>query len=254
MKNFSVAKHTVKALVMHTSGSKDKSRLSLSSKTEISFGNKGKESQSDNIDQPSSQQSSRQASLKEFSVNEVVTDAEIYEVLYVVQNHFSLNSCRNKKSLFTWMLRNTKTAERFSCGSTKCSYIINFGIGHYFESLLDQALKEAPYFACSFNKSYNSTIKKGQMDMIFWFWDNSGNILSTRYYNSEFLWKATAVDINSKFQSCTKSLDTSKMIQFFLYFFFLSLPVTWWVFIQVLDFYKSTIFFLFLYEITGWIC
>lgn len=54
MKNFSVAKYRVKALVMHSSGSKHKSRLPLSSQTELNFGNTEEESQLDKIDQPSS--------------------------------------------------------------------------------------------------------------------------------------------------------------------------------------------------------
>ena len=65
MKNFSVSKHAVKALVMHASGSKDKSWLPLGSQH---FGNKGEKSQSDKIDQPSGQQPSSQT-LQEFSVN-----------------------------------------------------------------------------------------------------------------------------------------------------------------------------------------
>ena len=78
MKNFSAAKHGVKALVMHTIGSKHQLRLPLSSKAGINFGNKEKEPQSDKINQPSSQPSSSQTSLKECSVNEAVTDAKIY--------------------------------------------------------------------------------------------------------------------------------------------------------------------------------
>ena len=54
MKNFSVAKYRVKALVMHSSGSKHKSRQPLSSQTELNFGNTEEESQLDKIDQPSS--------------------------------------------------------------------------------------------------------------------------------------------------------------------------------------------------------
>ena len=187
-------------------------------------------------------QSSSQISLKEFSVNEVVPDAEIYWVLDVVKNYYSLNSCCNKKSLFIQMCKDSKIAELFSCESSKCSYIINFGSGPYFQSLLDQALKEAPYFVCSFDESYNSTIKKGHMDIIVQFWDNSTNMVSTWYYNSEILGKATAVGVHSKFQSCAKSLDASKMIQVFLNFF-LSFSVIWWVFIQLLDFYKCKVLF-----------
>ena len=73
-------------------------------------------------------------------------------------------------------------AELFSCGSTKCSCIINFGTGPYFQSLLEKALKEALYFASSFNESYHRTIKKGQIDMVVQLCDNSISIVSTRYY------------------------------------------------------------------------
>ena len=80
------------------------------------------------------------------------------------------------------MFRDSKIAELFSCGSTKCSCIINFGTGPYFQSLLEKALKEALYFASSFNESYHRTIKKGQIDMVVQLCDNSISIVSTRYY------------------------------------------------------------------------
>ena len=87
--------------------------------------------------------------------------------------------------------------------------------------MLEQALKEAPYFVCSFDESYSSTVKKRQMNMIVLFWDNSTNMVSTRYHNSDFLGKATAVDVHSKLQSCAMSLNASKVIQVFLDFIFL---------------------------------
>ena len=50
----------------------------------------------------------------------------------------------------------------------KRKMFLHYQFWHWFllQSLLDQALKEAPYFVCSFDESYNSTIKKRQMDMI----------------------------------------------------------------------------------------
>ena len=86
MKNFSAAKHGVKALVMHTIGSKHQLRLPLSSKAGINFGNKEKEPQSDKINQPSSQPSSSQTSLKECSVNEAVARSPcLLECLKIVK-------------------------------------------------------------------------------------------------------------------------------------------------------------------------
>lgn len=94
----------------------------------------------------------------------MVTDAEIYWILDVVQNHYSLIPVA--MSIPYSVFRYSKIVELFRCGNTKCSYIINFAIGPYFQFLLDQALKEAPYFVCSFDESYNSAIKKGQANLI----------------------------------------------------------------------------------------
>ena len=135
MKNFLVANNEVKTLVFHPSGSKRKSRLLL------------EEFHSDKIDQPSSQESSSKISLKKFSVNMAVTDAAIYWELDVVQNHYSLNSCCNNRSLFIRMFRVSKIAELFSCGSAKCSYIINFGIGSYFNLCLTKPSRK-PHTLC----------------------------------------------------------------------------------------------------------
>ena len=98
------------------------------------------------------------------------------------------------------MFRDGKIVELFLSGTTKCSYIINSDICPYFKPLLDQALKEAPYFARSFDKSYNSTVKKGadgHDSGIIQFWDNSTNMVSTRSYSSKFLRKVTAVDVHT---------------------------------------------------------
>ena len=50
------------------------------------------------------------------------------------------------------------------------------------------------------------------MDMHTRFWDNSTNLVSTRYFNSEFLGKAAATDVLAKFEICASSLDSNKMI------------------------------------------
>ena len=83
---------------------------------------------------------------------------------------------------FPKMFKDSKIAEKFTCGSTKCSYIINFGIAPYFRSLLQDALNNAPYYVCSFDECFNDVIKKGQMDMHTRFRDNSTNVVSTRFY------------------------------------------------------------------------
>ena len=91
--------------------------------------------------------------------------------------------------------------------------MINFGIAPYFQSILEEALREAPYHVHCFDESHNKCVKKGQMDMHICYWDNARNTVNTRFYNSEFLTKVGAVDIYQKFLSCSKDLDANKMIQ-----------------------------------------
>ena len=93
------------------------------------------------------------------------------------------------------MFRNSKIAGGFSFRNTKCSDIINFGIGPYFQSFLDQVLKEASYFVCSFDESDNSTIKKEQMGMTAQYWDNSTwsqkDPTTANYWEKRQLWMYT---------------------------------------------------------------
>ena len=71
------------------------------------------------------------------------------------------------------MFKDSRVAQSFPVGSTKCLYMTSFGLAPYFKSLLKESLKESPYYACCFDESYNSSIKKGQMDFHELFWENT---------------------------------------------------------------------------------
>ena len=165
------------------------------------------------LDKPTSPQSS----MNSFVINEAVSDAEVRWSLAVVLKKYPLSSCSDIKKLFQEMFKDSKIAEKFTCGSTKCSYIINFGIAPYFRLLLQDALNNAPYYVCSFDECYYDVIKKGQMDVHTRFWHNSTDILSTRYFNYELLGKAVATDVHAKFEICVSSLDSNKMIQVYIF-------------------------------------
>ena len=53
-----------------------------------------------------------------------MTDAEIMWALEVVLKKYSLNSCSDKKDLFQARFKDSKIAEKFTCASTKRSYVI----------------------------------------------------------------------------------------------------------------------------------
>ena len=57
-------------------------------------------------------------------------------------------------------------AQHMSCGPTKLSYLISFGIVPYFMDLLLKELKDAPCFVISFDESFNEELEKEQMDFI----------------------------------------------------------------------------------------
>ena len=135
--------------------------------------------------------------------------------LGVLLTKYSPNSCNDKKDLFQMMFKDRKTAHKFTCRSTMGSCFINLDIGlisvHCFKMLW-----KCSFFMYSFNECHNNKIKKRQMDMMIRYWDNSTNLLSTRYCNSDFsccccFGKASTDDFRTKFEIC--SSPTNKMIQ-----------------------------------------
>ena len=106
---------------------------------------KAKDSKTDN--QKESEQSSY-SSVKDYFTSEALPDAKIFWVGDVIANKYSLNSCRNKNELFSKMFENSSIAQSFVVGSTKCSYMINFGLALYFKSLLEESPKEKVLIRC----------------------------------------------------------------------------------------------------------
>ena len=112
--------------------------------------------------------------------------------------------------MFSDSLRWLKT---FSCGQTKCGYLICFGIAPSFKEQFEKILHETPYFVALFDETYNAVSKNGHMDLHVKFWGSSENLVKTRYWNSEFLGKAAAKDLYEKFNQGLFVLKKQKKIQ-----------------------------------------
>ena len=69
------------------------------------------------LDKPTSPQSS----MNSFVINKAVTDAEVRWSLAVILKKYPLSSCSDIKKFFQEMFKDSKIAEKFTCGSTKCS-------------------------------------------------------------------------------------------------------------------------------------
>ena len=111
------------------------------------------------------------------------------------------------------MFPDSKIAQNFTCGKTKCSYILCHGIAPIVKETMLNELKEVPYYGTLLDESYNKISKKGWMHLHVRFWDDTDNEVKTSYWNSEFLGKASADNVFSKFNDCLSSLDRSEIFQ-----------------------------------------
>ena len=145
--------------------------------------------------------------------NKQTTEAEIMWALEVLSCKYSYRSCETKSDLFCAMFPDSKIAQQFTCGKTKCSYLLCHGISPYVREVLLGELKEVPYYTTLFDESYNKISKTGQMDLHVRFWDPSKNQVETSYLTSEFLGKASAQDVFEKYEQAISSLDKNKILQ-----------------------------------------
>ena len=71
------------------------------------------------------------------------------------------------------MFPDSEIAKSFSCGKTKCVFIVKFGIAPYFAELLNCQLKDVEYFVALFEECFNCVAKKTEMDLHIRFWDSN---------------------------------------------------------------------------------
>ena len=66
-------------------------------------------------------------------------------------SYFSYSLACDIVDVFKAMIPDSNIAQVMSCGQTKLSYLITFGIVPYFKQLLVENLKKAPCFAVLFD-------------------------------------------------------------------------------------------------------
>ena len=137
--------------------------------------------------------------------------AEIFWALKFVMSHFSYNSAHDITDVFKAMFPDSIITQHMSCGPTKLSYLISFGIAPYFMDLLLKDLKDAPCFVISIDESFNEELENEQMDFIVRYFKD-GEVKS-RYLSSGFLGHTTAKDVKRAFEECTEKLDLKNLIQ-----------------------------------------
>ena len=130
------------------------------------------------VDQTPKPSSSKPTAMSNFVTNDEVLSAEIIWTVKTVVSHYSCSSSANTNTLFQKMFPDSAIARKFSCGETKCSYLIQFGLAPYFKEYLSNKIqKPGTIFVVSFDESLNKVLQEEQMDLLLRFWDDELNIL-----------------------------------------------------------------------------
>ena len=164
-KDISIELHGITVLFCHADGNKHKERLPKdtilffkctepSSSTSTLLNNDAGDS--------SEASSSKQTTIRTCTNKQLVTRAEIIWALDVVMSKYLFNSSSNKSDLFTTMFPNSRIGKTFSCGKTKCGFILKFRMAPYFVELLISQLKDLEYFVAFFDESFNCVAKTKQ--------------------------------------------------------------------------------------------
>ena len=203
-KVFSIGNMGASALVSHGNSDMHKDRVKDFDRSretaQLFFGNQSKPaSSSGNLDQ--------------LVIPTDVTKAEIRWVLKVVKSHFPLRSCIDLNELFRSMFPDSGIASKFQLDKTKCSYLINYGIGPYYKDILLKSINTSPFFSISFGESLNSILQQEQMDLQVRYWDEKSMTSQTRYLDSKFIRRPNAVNLANAINSGIIDLSADKLSQ-----------------------------------------
>ena len=104
-------------------------------------------------------------------------------------------------------------AHQFSLGKTKVCYMILYGIAPYCKAELLGQINSSPQFSFSFDESLNTALQKCQMDINMRFFNNTTNMVVTRYLDSKFLERPNADNLFTCIHESISGLSESKFLQ-----------------------------------------
>ena len=73
----------------------------------------------------------------------------------MVYSHYSHSSCIGSDRLFQHMFPDSAIAKAFSCGETKCAYVMYYGLAPYFTQELKSQIRLLDSFVILFNESHS---------------------------------------------------------------------------------------------------
>ena len=129
----------------------------------------------------------------------------------VANSHYSLKSSEDAGPLFKRMFPDSRIAKEFTCGETKCAYVLVHGLAPYFKRLTLTNVSKQRAYVMLFDESLNKFLQSKQMDLHVRMW--SGAEVRTTYIGSEFLGHSAAVDIVAKMSDALSELGLKNLIQ-----------------------------------------
>ena len=112
------------------------------------------------------------------------------------------------------MFPDSMIAQKFKLGETKTKYYLDHGLKPHFLDLVWKKVDSnsvCKWFVICYDETLNDKLQAKQLDMYTRFWD--GEHVVTRYIHSEFLGKATSVDIIECFDAIDDNGRLNKMLQ-----------------------------------------
>ena len=126
-------------------------------------------------------------------------------------SHFSYTSSKDIADILGALSPDSRIAHNMSCGPTKLSYLICFGIAPFIKQQLLADLKKAPCFVISFDESFNQELPKEQIDVIVRYF--SKNKVVSRYLTSSFLGHTKTEDLKRDCEEAAKDFDKKVLAQ-----------------------------------------
>lgn len=210
------------ALVSHMKGKKHMALASVKADSDMtgmmkfltkspstSTSNSGSQNMSDANDQPLTSKSACASSMKGFiSKNDTLT-AEIWWCLRTALKNHSASSNKDIDFYLKKMFPSDPLVQNFSCGETKTTYMMVFGIAPYLKSVLIEQVAGAPY-SLMFDESLNKSLSRKQLDIHVRFWCDG--IVQSRYLDSKMLGHSTANDLLDALNSVNEDIPFHNLV------------------------------------------
>ena len=120
------------------------------------------------------------------------------------------------RDLFSAMFPDSDIVKRLQCGCTKVAYVAHFGLTPYFHELM---LLDSSYISLSFDEFSNSSVQKGQMDIIIRFWEDLQLKMFYKHFllilvilTSQRFWRLLQTNMNVFLKNLAESREEKELL------------------------------------------